>query len=610
MDFASRICLKCRKTGHLPANCANERDWQGARDPFGWFFSPHRIDFVNSQRLATSSICERCQALDIPQMLRNPVPWSSSQEMVRQYEQGSDSIHDLGEVSTTEFLATCPVCMALVALTPSPDALNDHILLLCDYTWNRLAGENGTKLDSPEKRQYAKCLLIALEPRPRGLSFYIRSHRGDALTILDNQITNGETLGGRKIQIQDFNINLCKHWLDNCDKAHGIACEPEFTPELSRIRLIEIESRTVITYPSSPCRYAALSYRWGGTKQTNFQLGDSIGTLPTTIEDAMTCAQKLGFAYFWVDSICIEQTNETHKAEQIDCMWSIYRGSSLTIFALSAPNADTGLPGFRSDQSFQPQIEVDINGTTYVGLMPTLSQYIWSGPWGSRAWTLQEALLSHRCLYISDHQLYYECEVVQNCESLDESRSWAHSITPDMCPDPVHWLTWVMEQNGFGCLRNLLDTPTDRLLHWGQKVTLYSYRDMTEPSDALRAFDGVLQRLQTMYQKGFFWGLPLEDFQWGLLWQSMWPPRRRQGFPTWCWAAWQAGILTPWPADKKNPHRSPVSFRVWTSKGGSLTCIFDAKATYNETDQGAKDTLLTTKQVEQVFNIARFQDVD
>ncbi len=57
---------------------------------------------------------------------------------------------------------------------------------------------------------------------------------------------------------------------------------------------------------------------------------------------------------------------------------------------------------------------------------------------------------------------------------------------------------------------------------------------MTWDDDALNAFTGVLQRLETyMYKEAFSIGFPLADFQWALLWKCQSPPERRKSFPTW-----------------------------------------------------------------------------
>ena len=288
----------------------------------------------------------------------------------------------------------------------------------------------------------------------------------------------------------------------------------------------------------------------------------------------MACVDTLGKRYLWVDLVCIDQFDLQDKRNQIGKMWSIYRGAHVTLVALSAESANVGLPRLGSNKRFHPQISCRVGGKRLVGLMPTLSQQIWESPWGTRAWTLQEAMLSNRCLYLSDHQLYYECNAMQCCESLDQARSWAHTLGPDSNPTQEGYVSWLMSQNGPGCLKNPLDQRTHRLGHFGAKVTLYSYRRMTNDTDALNAFLGVLQRLETMYDTGFFWGLPVADFQWGLLWYSQSPPTRREGFPSWSWAGWKGGVWQGEPFDVTQPHQYPVPLHIWKVVKDSLIELF------------------------------------
>jgi hypothetical protein len=87
---------------------------------------------------------------------------------------------------------------------------------------------------------------------------------------------------------------------------------------------------------------------------------------------------------------------------------------------------------------------------------------------------------------------------------------------------------------------------------------------MKYEEDALRAVSGVLQRLQaTAYPKGFFWGLPIEDFDWALVWRSQYPPERRTGFPSWTWAGWKGAIHTGYFLDLSAVQRIPVDLHIF-----------------------------------------------
>jgi hypothetical protein len=241
-------------------------------------------------------------------------------------------------------------------------------------------------------------------------------------------------------------------------------------------------------------------------------------------------------------------------------MHSIYSGAYVTLIALSGRSATAGLPRLEESKVMFPQLSCSIDGKRLVGLMPTLSQQIWTTPWGKRAWAFQEALLSPRSLHLSDHQLYFECNGMQCCESLNDSRSWAHHLRVEASPAKGGWLA---SKVGDGCLRTPIDLPSHRLERYYSKLTMYNYRTMTNPMDGLNAFSGILQFLTDMYTKGFFAGLPIEDFHWGLLWRSQHPPTPRPGFPTWSWAGWQGSLWPAYPVDFTKPHEHPVHIRCW-----------------------------------------------
>ena len=460
-------------------------------------------------------------------------------------------------------------------MTPNPSSPTQEIFILPDWTMNRLVGADFPDMYTQEKRQYAKCLLVVLKPS----SFYpmlsVLAHHGDALCIMEGDDADyATTLGGRLVEISSLNTGVIEEWLSTCLRLHGPHCSPVCNVDLEGIRLIDVlEPRKIIDYPGKGCEYVALSYVWGGVAQESFRLGSTLGRLPQTIEDAIACVRILGKRYLWVDSVCIDQSDEEEKRDQIGRMGSVYRGAYITLIALSCTSADTGLPRFASNMPFCPQLSCRIGGKRLVSLMPTLFHQIWMSCWGSRAWTYQEALLSPRCLYLSDRQLYFQCNAMQCCESLDQTRSWAHNLTCDSYPTQQEWLSWVTEQNGPGCFINLLDSPSQRLKHWGNNVQCYSYRTMTKAEDALNGFSGVLQRLETMYEDGFFWGLPVADFQWALLWRALSSPKRREGFPSWSWAAWEVGICS-YPADITKPHELPIHLQIWKSSKGRLVEVF------------------------------------
>ena len=568
----SFLCLKCRSVGHIVNDCPLPT-WSSE---YAWFFSAERMDmkWTDISSSSQQKICRRCQELDILSLLHEEIPWKSSQDLKQAAQEGSNLMRSLGMTGSIQFKHDCPFCRCIFAMTPNPTSAAQEILIFPDWTINRLSGNGGTDMDTEETLQYAKCLLVAL--RPSQLESAIWGHAGDALCIMEaDDADYATTLGGRLIESHSLNTDVVEEWLSTCLQLHGRGCTPVYTENLQGIRLIDVvEPRKVINYPERGCEYVALSYVWGGVVQKSFRPGSILPRLPQTIEDAIACVRSLGKRYLWVDSVCIDQLDAKEKRDQIGRMSSVYRGAYITLIALSCSSAETGLPRFASRRPSCSQLRCHIGGQRLVGLMPTLSQHIVMSAWGSRAWTLQEALLSPRCLYLSDHQLYFECNVMQCCESLDQTRSWAHNLACDPNCSQKGSLSWMMTQHGPGCLKNALDSHTEGLLDWGLWLNQYSCRTMTKTEDALNAFSGILECLKFKYKDGFFWGLPVADFQWGLLWQLATPPTRREGFPTWSWAGWKGVILPSYPLSGPKLHEFPVHLQIKRMSEGRLVEVF------------------------------------
>lgn len=181
----------------------------------------------------------------------------------------------------------------------------------------------------------------------------------------------------------------------------------------------------------------------------------------------------------------------------------------------------------------QPQASV----TT--GTMSNLSRSIWTQKWGTRASTLQEAVLSPSCIYFGDQQVYFECNGMQCCESLDESKSWMHQVVRD-----AHFQRTQHSDATVG--GGVLRRPTlgkGRIIQYGTLVSLFSRRYMSDQSDGLNALGGIMQYFrESHYGEGFFWGLPVEDLNWALCWMEGPDVLKRRGNSSWSWAGWQGHV--------------------------------------------------------------------
>ncbi|GAB1312700.1 Heterokaryon incompatibility domain-containing protein [Madurella fahalii] len=217
-------------------------------------------------------------------------------------------------------------------------------------------------------------------------------------------------------------------WLRSCEKHVCCATSGTFQPT----RLVDVRnpqhprlavftadgfSRSDVKKP-----YVALSYVWGPRQEyvlTQTSLdemcrGLDLMRLPKTLSDAIEAAHWLGFDYLWIDALCIIQDSPEDKARELPLMADTYRESSLTIVVASAGAASDGFLTAPSPSTFF----VD-PFTVRLGSADDSSPSLTFGyrapykasadPISSRAWTLQERVLSRRLLIFSRNGVMWMC---------------------------------------------------------------------------------------------------------------------------------------------------------------------------------------------------------
>ncbi|KAJ4360838.1 uncharacterized protein N0V89_001405 [Didymosphaeria variabile] len=219
----------------------------------------------------------------------------------------------------------------------------------------------------------------------------------------------------------------------------------------------------------------------------------------------------------------------------------IYEQAFATIVALGE-NANVGLPGVDGGPRRHPQLVAEFGPVRLLSRCPTLSSQINDSVWLSRGWTYQEGLFSRRCLFFSEHQVYFHCNNML-CTEDSPSAVYVSAVTDpkNMAKENPYW----------NADRNYIRSNT----LWTGKLagSIYTYveylgqyvcRDVSYDSDAVNAFGAVLSRLQRdSFPNGFVHGIPRDTFREGLLWSAAGNISRRAsgGFPSWTWAAWKTG---------------------------------------------------------------------
>ncbi|KAH9209587.1 heterokaryon incompatibility, partial [Leptodontidium sp. 2 PMI_412] len=122
--------------------------------------------------------------------------------------------------------------------------------------------------------------------------------------------------------------------------------------------------------------------------------------IPSVLKDAMELVSRIGERYLWVDALCIQQDSPA-KHRDLARMDVIYSHSLFALIAVDGTNANAPLPGLRPRSRLPLKPVIHIRGRVLISEPPSLDEVLESSKYETRGWTLQERLLSRRCLYMS-----------------------------------------------------------------------------------------------------------------------------------------------------------------------------------------------------------------
>lgn len=195
--------------------------------------------------------------------------------------------------------------------------------------------------------------------------------------------------------------------------------DPLTTPDSVRILRLQRDSNRSISGELQIIRldskdhppFTALSYTWGApTKSRSITLNG----LPFPVLDSLhpvleaICRPSGGFdvkAWYWIDSICIDQTNSDERGAQVQLMGRLFTTAWRTAVWLcpATPETDaamalmTRLSDIRDSAGPQPDKGLALLATGKLSPPPWAA---WAAllelPWWRRAWTLQEFVMARR----------------------------------------------------------------------------------------------------------------------------------------------------------------------------------------------------------------------
>lgn len=363
-------------------------------------------------------------------------------------------------------------------------------------------------------------------------------------------------------------LNFITYNLNSCLHSHK-ACQKYQTEMASRIngnwpsRILEVDAKTktirlVRFNPAAHSRYVALSYCWGdqkgqltSNKSTLPRLvaGISVAKLPGTLRDAVTVTTELGLKYIWIDSICIIQDDPNDWKQEAGKMSTVYAQSLVTIIASSANSCSEGFLAQKrvpstevarvrvQDREAEIQARVIYDWGHHRGgpQADENTRLRWMDPVDSRAWTLQERVLSGRYINFTSGEAQWGCVSCRDCE----------------CGQAL-----------YGELYEPL-RDTDK---WFSIAEEYCTRRMTKETDKLVAIAGIARAMETSLREQWYVA--------GLWLSTAWTPLTLKSF------MWRRKIHSPLTAFSSQyiaPSFSWASIRGQTSHVDETTfsgCTF------------------------------------
>jgi hypothetical protein len=312
---------------------------------------------------------------------------------------------------------------------------------------------------------------------------------------------------------------MIRHWLQDCIANHE-QCSLNVSSQIPRrsqdppvplpLRVLKVEagehepSIQLVETENQTGNYAALSHCWGKspmttTKKDNLherKSGIKFATLPKTFQDAIIITLRLGTQFIWIDALCIIQDDEDDWKSQAPLMGTIYRNADYTISAASASDGNGGCFAPRKQPPIPPvtvfyQHRNEPSQMTFSYSGSDLGTDVERSPLNSRAWTLQERILSRRLIHFGAGQIYFECQKLSFGE--DESEQVVRGQVMDILDLRLYE---GLERDDIPRSSWQRPSPFPLSWRWCLLIEEYSKRSLTRHTDKLPALSGLAHEVQ------------------------------------------------------------------------------------------------------------------
>jgi hypothetical protein len=358
-------------------------------------------------------------------------------------------------------------------------------------------------------------------------------------------------------------------WINTCVATHTECPKQEET--LLPNRVIDVgpedgsqEPRLLVS-EGKRGSYITLSHCWGGTvlltsTTKNIETRKAsiaMKELPRTFNDAVILTRRFGVRYLWIDSLCIIQDSDEDWKQESVMMTRIYHNSFLTIAARGAANSNGGCfslgqPLHSSCQLKYHSPDGSITGSIYVRSPYVRSSPIGEEPLETRAWALQERILSPRVVHFGSQQLLWEC---RNHEIREDSRPAntnldfldSHGVFFKGATTQSYWSRRRLDISS-SQLSLIVSDPDSIYQRWYRIAEEYSRRKLTYNTDKVAAIHGLAALFRGRTKDTYYSGLWGYDFQGGLLWRrGEYSPENlnpiSSEIPSWSWLRFNGPII-------------------------------------------------------------------
>ncbi|KAI1266116.1 heterokaryon incompatibility protein-domain-containing protein [Xylariaceae sp. FL1019] len=375
-------------------------------------------------------------------------------------------------------------------------------------------------------------------------------HRADGVDNLEIVKRSPQTLGvpligARITELPDLAriSSLVQGWVDECTHKHAICGgESHKSPYFMPTRTLDVDfgdpGAVRLVSTSGLCYdYVALSHCWGDsrplrTTKANFnshQTLINIHNLPQPFRDAVSVTRSIGIKYLWIDSLCIVQDDKDDWEREAPTMGDIYGNAFITIAASRCTSSTSGFLGACKEDKV---VSIPSNGseTLYISRRHSFARDMDNAPLATRAWVVQERILSRRTIHFTSTQVYWECWASQVGENLDMLYPGVvkHEAYPQVFAPGGRC------QDGTG----LPTLPTPR--QWWHLVTAYTSCGLTYQKDKLVAIEGLIRRISQHTGHRAIAGIFEDVLHAGLLWSACDEPLEKITeiqAPSWSWAS-------------------------------------------------------------------------